>query len=1363
MNNIKRLPPKQETVKMLLLRSGNQCYFPDCCHPIFNDKDDLIAECCHIEAAMPGGERFNPHQSEEDRRSIENLLFLCHEHHIETDNENIYTVEKLKEIKLNHENQFCEKPIHINPNYVQQVISKMQQLSHAIFETEETAKQILSILTPSSIFNIKELSHFFKYTEQIENYIPRKLLYDNRDDIIVYSYHAILTLSKKKPLRALIIADGGEGKTVYMSYLGNDSIKHNTYPIFVSLKDYIPQSQPLQTYIEGQHPDLSKVNKDHYNHLCFFLDGFDEIGDNGNAVKQINHFCSSNSEANIILSSRRNSYTNEFPNFQKYTLADLDNQDIKEYIKKYPGHDINTDKFFTQVYLNGFSNILYNPFYLNILIDSYVKHGYSLQNISKKDLIHDLLEKRIELDKNHSPYLQIDKPSHKRKIERYAKRLAFSMALMAKRSLSEKELASIIEDDFDLVILALPIRKGNVIENIIHWEFEHNIFLEHFAALVLEELPFEKVVEYTTSLNKVKTEWRDIIIHLLGIVDKSEDIFPALTSWLFDNDIDIFYKIEREQIDQSKREDIFYKIFSWYKEKCLWIDSFKVNIQDLASFGETRNSIYYIFDEICNDNNYQQIRVNAAKIFEKFKLEELRHEEKQILCEKYLEIVKSISPQQDYLLEQLIDAFPSKDLRLLDELIFTFKDTEFVRTRTSLFHVIRDNELEDKYVDFFLDAYSKSDMLPDGAHYGFYEENINQALCNVKESNSYIKIFSYLQQDYNLEYFIQHKQDVFNTIISNGVKYFNNTVFESFYCLFKVFLRDFHDNKDYFIPFFEKTQNREKAFRKSIEEIQTENQDYKYIQVTAIVWLLKDEYLPILFGSTLDKECFISLYYNLGKEHPLAGKIKVYLVNKYQFIEPERVNWNSIWEQRRKEDFNILFDKDWFCQECLEVFSLFNSDIIDKKQLLNSEMRGSDFYINNSVRSFLRSFGKKDILSKEKVSKWLDEETISLDKYLNKRIYLSLQHSKGIEEKLSKEQREYIVNWYNEILPKIDFRDACIVQKDGSGTFNDIAYDVIFYMQKLNLSCLDEILCDMLHLHSIHPYKIDFQFIVNKVKDKKLLNEKIIQNIREFYLTMYSDVLYPHIEYALKHKLEDIYPILISMLQDKGWNDINKKSYIIDKWINNDLNDGLLVSAMPFLSQYLQIDLTRNLYNKKQIVLTKNFIDEIIKSPEDEKNWLMAISVSIMLKDLKSLRLGIDWLRNNLDKQYTFIETQTSYTFPSNLSLHFDGLEALPYLFELLELSYEIKGYQPNYESIRNRCYENIKEIGVISEDFFKQTITIYEQYIEDKKYIFKSNVASLNYHLEDLKSKFWNDSYKPYSFRQACLINKEIFNDYIN
>jgi len=46
-----RLTPKTETIKFLLLRSGNGCAFPNCTKHLFNDDDKLIGECCHIEAA----------------------------------------------------------------------------------------------------------------------------------------------------------------------------------------------------------------------------------------------------------------------------------------------------------------------------------------------------------------------------------------------------------------------------------------------------------------------------------------------------------------------------------------------------------------------------------------------------------------------------------------------------------------------------------------------------------------------------------------------------------------------------------------------------------------------------------------------------------------------------------------------------------------------------------------------------------------------------------------------------------------------------------------------------------------------------------------------------------------------------------------------------------------------------------------------------------------------------------------------------------------------------------------------------------------------------------------------------------------
>jgi hypothetical protein len=73
----------------------------------------LIGEVCHIEAAEEGGERYNPNQSDEDRRHYNNLLLLCHEHHVETNDVQEYTVSKLKEMKRLHEEKYNKESFNI--------------------------------------------------------------------------------------------------------------------------------------------------------------------------------------------------------------------------------------------------------------------------------------------------------------------------------------------------------------------------------------------------------------------------------------------------------------------------------------------------------------------------------------------------------------------------------------------------------------------------------------------------------------------------------------------------------------------------------------------------------------------------------------------------------------------------------------------------------------------------------------------------------------------------------------------------------------------------------------------------------------------------------------------------------------------------------------------------------------------------------------------------------------------------------------------------------------------------------------------------------------------------------------------------
>lgn len=105
-NDPKRLTPKSKTLRELYLKSGNQCAFGGCSQLIINSEGTLIGEVCHIEGALPNSQRFNEDQSNEDRRTFENLILLCRNHHAITNNVDEFTVERMMEIKAIHEAKF---------------------------------------------------------------------------------------------------------------------------------------------------------------------------------------------------------------------------------------------------------------------------------------------------------------------------------------------------------------------------------------------------------------------------------------------------------------------------------------------------------------------------------------------------------------------------------------------------------------------------------------------------------------------------------------------------------------------------------------------------------------------------------------------------------------------------------------------------------------------------------------------------------------------------------------------------------------------------------------------------------------------------------------------------------------------------------------------------------------------------------------------------------------------------------------------------------------------------------------------------------------------------------------------------------
>ncbi|WP_318481252.1 hypothetical protein [Photobacterium leiognathi] len=111
---VKRLEPTDKTKRTLFLLSGNECAFPGCKQRMINERGHYIGEICHIEAAKETGERFNAHQSNEERRDISNLVLMCSTHHKVTDEVDVYDVAKMRDIKKRHES----KRLNVNEDYI---------------------------------------------------------------------------------------------------------------------------------------------------------------------------------------------------------------------------------------------------------------------------------------------------------------------------------------------------------------------------------------------------------------------------------------------------------------------------------------------------------------------------------------------------------------------------------------------------------------------------------------------------------------------------------------------------------------------------------------------------------------------------------------------------------------------------------------------------------------------------------------------------------------------------------------------------------------------------------------------------------------------------------------------------------------------------------------------------------------------------------------------------------------------------------------------------------------------------------------------------------------------------------------------
>jgi hypothetical protein len=154
------------TIKRLYALSDNRCAFPDC-PVVFTSPNNItnFSNICHIEDAEEGG-RFNPNMTDIQRASFENLILLCPNHHIETNDTVKYTVDSLREMKQRHESLSISKGISRNPSMLKNTINAISNLSlEDISESEE-----LNVYNPKRKLNYNSVKTNYSLIQDYKVY-----------------------------------------------------------------------------------------------------------------------------------------------------------------------------------------------------------------------------------------------------------------------------------------------------------------------------------------------------------------------------------------------------------------------------------------------------------------------------------------------------------------------------------------------------------------------------------------------------------------------------------------------------------------------------------------------------------------------------------------------------------------------------------------------------------------------------------------------------------------------------------------------------------------------------------------------------------------------------------------------------------------------------------------------------------------------------------------------------------------------------------------------------------------------------------------------------------------------------------------
>lgn len=836
-----------------------------------------------------------------------------------------------------------------------------------------------------------------------DNYIARTVQY-NKSEIQSDSLFDIVKNNKN----IVLLGHAGTGKSEELKHLFNVCNENGYSPFLYLLKDYFGQE------IEGILPS----NFDKYRLPIIILDAFDEIPSNfvSEFVSKINTYANIHQCVQIVISTRSNfyesKYTQTFNDFEVVKLNALTKEDVKQYFKE-----------------NNISDNLLNDPVLNICLDVpfYLAEVLRLIKVGEKfNCQLDIMQCLLQIAINNYQNKQIERNIIN--IEEKLQELAISLIRKGKMS----------EVDYQSELLKFDwIEKDRTG---IH--FIHNNFKEFLAAKYLSMMSVECIEsEICLTINGVKyikPQYFNVLGFLLEL--KKDNI--NFIEFLKHHGKEILMHSEIDIISDKDKSNLVVSIVEEYETKKSWLDSFRYDLDDLAKYSDNLTTVRVLINYV--DLKYSRTTViSVLKILSKTNYKAIL---KKNLYDKVVGFLTEKTISSDaYFLTTVIEFIDTiaNDINVSKELFSRYFEDRRSTVRAAVNKILYKHKLGSFYINKLIENKQKCEVIAYEIDYSDDEDvmaveeeyYLSLAIKEVIEEDSLIALGRLLL---TREYDDSKILDDWMFAVENVKE--PSSELQSF------LVSAFVDSGNKFI--FRQWNSR---MSKLIKNNKLEYKCFDLILLSDLpIWnkvdLLALIYVDGLKDRVIDLFCipevkqygerFVSLIRRFNGE---SNQIEIELSKmgiKYKTTDYDKVKI----KQKIQNEFDGLFDTNIIINNILAIFDLCKKDSVSWEDV--AELNYDD--CKNYPQYARKFFSEEADCSREKI--------VNLKIGLYWQIFQMFDYLKDNDNIIvSDQQKQFIKQWCDDNISKIDFTKAITYNKDGDGWSTNLrAILISFFIRKFN-------------------------------------------------------------------------------------------------------------------------------------------------------------------------------------------------------------------------------------------------------------------------------------------------------------------------